>query len=146
MFTACTHSSVKQATLAAFTNQESPLRLLIATIAFGMGIDCRDIRRVIHWGPPNDVEYYLQETGQAGRDNMSASALLYCGQHDHTHIDDDMRQYCSNTQWYRRQLLLCHFDDMENSVTETTNTSSITCIYANAVTFVMKNVPLTINT
>ena len=128
MFTACTHPSVKQAILAAFTNQESPLRLLIATIAFGMGIDCRDIRRVIHWGPPNDVESYLQETGRAGRDNMSASAILYCGQHDHTHIDDDMKQYCSNTQRCRRELLLCHFDDTEKSVTETTNTSSITCI------------------
>ena len=45
MFTACTHPSVKQAILTAFTNQESPLRLLIATIAFGMGMDYRDIQR-----------------------------------------------------------------------------------------------------
>ena len=128
MFTACTHPSVKQAILTTFANQESPLRLLIATIAFGMGIDCRDIRRVIHWGPPHDVESYLQETGRAGKDNMPASAILYCGQHDHNHVDEDMKQYCSNTQYCRRELLLRHFDDEKKPAVDTSNPSSITCI------------------
>ena len=53
------------------------LRVVIATIAFGMGLDCPNVRRIIHWGPSNDVEAYIQETGRAGRDGESAEALLY---------------------------------------------------------------------
>ena len=48
----------------------STLRLVIATTAFGMGVDCKDIRRVTHWGYPSDKEQYIQETGRAGRDGL----------------------------------------------------------------------------
>ena len=41
----------------------SKLSLLIATTAFGLGIDCSDIRRVYHWGPPRHFDSYVQETG-----------------------------------------------------------------------------------
>lgn len=43
-FTACTHTSVKDAIVAAFTDGSSPLRIVIATIAFGMGLNCPDIQ------------------------------------------------------------------------------------------------------
>ena len=39
------------------------LRVVIATVAFGMGIDCRNVTQVIHMLPPPDVESYVQETG-----------------------------------------------------------------------------------
>lgn len=44
----------------------SPLRIVVATIAFGMGIDCRDVRQIIHVGPPEDIETYIQHIGRSG--------------------------------------------------------------------------------
>lgn len=77
MFTACTHTSVKDAIVAAFTGGSSPLRIVIATIAFGMGLNCPDIQMAIHWGPPDSIETYLQEMGRAGRDGKPSRAVLY---------------------------------------------------------------------
>ncbi len=42
-----------------------------------MGIDCPDIRRIIHWGPATDCESYLLETGRGGRDGRQSFAVLY---------------------------------------------------------------------
>ena len=45
-------------------SSESPLRIVCATVAFGMGLDCTDVCQVIHVGAPDDVEFYIQETGR----------------------------------------------------------------------------------
>jgi hypothetical protein len=51
--------------------------IVFATSAFGMGIDIRDIRGVIHYRPPESVEQYYQQIGRVGRDNKPSWALLY---------------------------------------------------------------------
>ena len=76
MFTACTTTSVKDSILERFCIQNSSLRVVVATVAFGMGLDCPNVRRIIHWGPPGDIEQYLQETGRAGRDGLPSQAVL----------------------------------------------------------------------
>ena len=42
--------------VTSFTNRKSPLKIVIATVAFGMGIDCDDVRTVLHYGAPEDVD------------------------------------------------------------------------------------------
>jgi ATP-dependent DNA helicase RecQ len=68
-------TSEREETQQAFMNDELPV--IIATKAFGLGIDKRDIRFVLHYAIPDSLESYVQEAGRAGRDGNPAQALLF---------------------------------------------------------------------
>jgi ATP-dependent DNA helicase RecQ len=67
-------------------------RVIVATNAFGMGIDKADVRFVIHWDIPDSIENYFQESGRAGRDNKPAYAVLLYSPADKTRLNDSLRQ------------------------------------------------------
>lgn len=110
MFTSFTDGDVKAQIIASFTSQ-SPLRIVCATVAFGMGLDCADVRQVIHLGAPDDVESYIQETGRGGRDSNLSLATLLVVNRNNQFRDKNIRNYQKNDSICRRDLL---FQDMDN--------------------------------
>ena len=72
-----THGRSSFCTFSKSHCSDTSLCLVIATSAFGMGVDCLDTCTVIHWGLPSTLEEYVQETGKSGRDGYPATAVLY---------------------------------------------------------------------
>ncbi|KAI3328758.1 ATP-dependent DNA helicase recQ [Ustulina deusta] len=79
---ACFHAglSTERKTLTQEAFMAGSIRIVVATIAFGMGIDKADIRNIVHYDIPNTIEEYSQQVGRAGRDGKPSFCALYlCG-------------------------------------------------------------------
>ena len=117
MFTSGTHPSVKESIISSFTkpSSESVIRVLIATVAFGMGVNPPDIRHVYHCGPPHDIETYVQEIGRGGRDGGLTYATLFYSDAFKRFVDKNMIHYCQQDTHCRRDTLFSDFDKYQHS-------------------------------
>ena len=97
---------LRQSNQAAFVASED--LVIVATVAFGMGIDKPDVRFVAHAGVPKSIESYYQETGRAGRDGDAAQALLLWAADDFARA----RQRLSEVEEHRRDSERVRIDAM----------------------------------
>ena len=77
MFHSSNSSTVQGKILKEFPKSNSKVRILVATIAFGMGVDIPDVRMVVHFGAPSDILTYHQELGRCARDGLPGIAVMF---------------------------------------------------------------------
>lgn len=103
-------AGTRRAVLGAFLHDRVPV--VVATSAFGMGIDKPDVRCVVHWGPPHTLEAYYQEAGRAGRDGARATCTILWRPEDLEwgHAAPELHRYVT-ARACRRRLLLAYFGE-----------------------------------
>ena len=105
-FTAVSSNEHRESIIDEFSKMDSILRVVIASSAFGMGVNIPDTFRVINWGLPLTLEDLVQQTGRAGRNGIPVDPILYSN--SSCNSTKLIKDYAANTVYCRRYLLF-HF-------------------------------------
>jgi ATP-dependent DNA helicase RecQ len=96
------HAGIEDRAAAQDRFMQDDARVVVATIAFGMGVDKADVRFIVHYNPPKSLENYYQEAGRAGRDGLPARCSLFHTPRDQASLTRWSRQEALSTDFLRR--------------------------------------------
>lgn len=110
--------SMKQIIIQELTKTNPKLRLSLATVALGMGLNAPSIERIIHCRPPTNLEKYLQEIVRAGRNGKPSTAVMFFNKNDiaknRKGMTEEIRMYCTEQKCLR--LMLVNYFGFENFI------------------------------
>jgi len=105
MYHSGTSPSIQEVVLSSLNDPNGKVRIIIATTALGMGVDIKGLHRIINYGPPADIESYMQELGRAGRDGKQSEALLMFHGRQLRNCTPEMLEYLKSSSCRRSKLL-----------------------------------------
>ena len=111
MYHARTPQSIKDKVLSDLASIYGSIRIVIATSALGMGVNIPDIKRVINFGVPENMEEYVQTIGRGGRDGSYVLAIMYYRGYHLVRCDPTMRNFVKNKTICRRLEVVNFFSE-----------------------------------
>ena len=128
MYHANTPEHNKDVIMKSLSKPDGVVRVVFATVALGMGVNMRDVNTIIHYGAPQSIEDYYQESGRGGRSGQSATSIVYWRPSDcplrknlltiRDHEVAAVRHYLQNSTSCRRKWLLEYFDSSFTSIVD----------------------------